>query len=164
MKRNITALSASAAVCAALLLAGSAAAQFGPARIPNLTRRPFLVHAQLIRWAGADRDEAVASVAALLASDQELPETLQVISSVSGHALRSYSHRLVRDEQSDLILTFSGRERRRMRALLEVEGAPPEQALTLEVRLDRSYGAARGRLVKALGASGPWLRIDVFRP
>ena len=50
------------------------------------------------------------------------------------------------------------------RCLLEVEGAPPEQALTLEVRLDRSYGAARGRLVKALGASGPWLRIDVFRP
>ena len=167
MQRNGIALFAGLALATAwsqFLKSDSARAQFLPRVPPINNQRPFRMHAELIQWSGPSDDEAIAQVPTTLESEAPLPESLQIVSRVSGHAIRSYRHRIVREEQGDLLLSFVGRDGRRVRALLEVEGAPPDEALTLKLRLDRSYGAAHGRAVEALGPRGPWLRIDLYRP
>ncbi len=154
------------ALAAGLPLASAAAAQVGPGHVPPIQQQPMRLDAVLVEWAGpgAEGEDAVASLVERLADDDALPDEVRVVASVSGHAVRSYRHRLARDEQPDLLLTAVGRDGRYVRALLEIEGAPADEALVLRVRLERSRGPTRGRHVEALGPRGPWLRIDLHRP
>ncbi len=152
------------ALAGALAVASDAPGQIGPGHVPPIQQQPMRLDAVLVEWAGPDDGVEAEAVAEELRSEEPLAEELRAVASVSGHAVRSYRHRLTRDEQPDLLLTFVGRDGRHVRALLELEGAPPADALTLRVRLERTRGPTRGRHVETLGPRGPWLRIDLHRP
>lgn len=152
----------SLAACLWLFGAWAASSQIGQSHTPPFRPRPLHLHAELVEWRGPLGDPT--SGASALAQRGPLPEGFRVVSQVTGHAIRDYPHRIERGEERDLLLTVLGRERRRVRVLLEVEGATPPETRILKLRLDRRYGAARGRLIETLGPRGPWLRVELRRP
>lgn len=138
--------------------------QLGPMHVPPIRQRPFSVHAELIDRGGLGHEDTTESPIETLGAFRAPTPPFSLISEVTSHVVFQLPLRLERPDHADLLLTFVGRDRRRVRVRLEEEGAPSARGRTLTLFLDRAYGVARGRLVTALGPTGPWLRIDLHRP